>query len=98
VRPATSPLADERIGEGEREAISLAAELGVLLLADDHAARLAASRRGVAVTGTVGVLERAAAQGLLSLPDALENLRGTTFRISDELIAAALQRERDRTS
>jgi predicted nucleic acid-binding protein len=51
----------ESIGEGEREAIALAEELRAdILLIDDRDGRTEAARRGVAVTGTLGVLRTAA--------------------------------------
>ena len=47
-----------RLGRGEAEAISLAMEVQAdLLLVDDRRARREAESRGLAVAGTVGVLE-----------------------------------------
>ena len=82
------------IGPGEAEAIALAKMLGATLLADDAEARMVATGLGVAVTGTVGVLERGAAAGLLQLPDALDRLRSTSFRLSAKLAQEALDRDR----
>ncbi|MFN0011005.1 MAG: DUF3368 domain-containing protein [Phycisphaerales bacterium] len=84
-------------GAGEREAISLALELNAsLLLVDDLKARQDAKRLGLAITGTLGVLERAAEQRLISLPEVVVALRRSDFRIADELLNAALERDRPR--
>ncbi len=84
-------------GAGEREAIGLAIELHAdLLLVDDRKARRAAIKRGLRITGTLGVLELAAAKGLIELPGALERLRQTDFMIGADLLAEALQRDSDR--
>jgi predicted nucleic acid-binding protein len=54
---------------GEQEAIVLAQELRAdILLVDDGKARDLAIQRGLRVMGTVGVLEQAAARGLVDLP------------------------------
>ncbi|MCA9774222.1 MAG: hypothetical protein KC466_17525, partial [Myxococcales bacterium] len=85
------------LGRGETEAISLAVESNAdRLIVDDLKARAAARSRGVVTVGTIAVLEVAAAQDLLSLPDAVRRLRATSFRASDALLAAALLRDRAR--
>ena len=82
---------------GETEAISLALELKAdLLLADDHKARRVAQERGITITGTIGVLELAAARHLLSLPDAFERIRKTDFRVAERILQEALQRNLNR--
>ena len=84
-----------RLGLGEREAIALACELkATQLLVDDRAARRIAVQRGLAITGTIGILEQAAEQGLVSLPGALQKLLRTNFRIDADVIREALQRDR----
>lgn len=84
------------LSEADREAISLARELQALLLMDDRRARRAALHHTVSTIGTLGILEAAAAKGLISLPEALERLRTTSMFISDELLAQALQRDSKR--
>ena len=85
-----SPMAVENISgldEGERAAISLARELNAeLLLIDEVKGRRAAADRKIAITGTVGVLERAAGMKLLSLKDAFERVKKTDFWISHKLL------------
>jgi predicted nucleic acid-binding protein len=76
---------------GEREAICLAEELhAAAVLMDEKKGRAIARQRGLAVVGTIGILEKAASLQLLDLETALASLRRTTFFSSDELIQAAL--------
>ena len=83
------------VGAGEREAIALAQELHVpLLLMDDPAGREEATRRALRTTGTLGVLEQAAIDGLLDLPTVLTQLlTTTTFRARAALIQDLLARD-----
>jgi len=75
------------VDPGEQEAISLARELKAdLLLVDDRKARRAAQGQGLAIAGTLSVLERAAQQGILHLGEALTRIRATDFSISDRLL------------
>jgi predicted nucleic acid-binding protein len=84
----------DRLGAGEREAILLAQELQAdFLPIDEDDGRRAARSRALTVTGTLGVLERAAERGLLDLPGTLARLLTTTFRVRDELIQAMLARD-----
>jgi predicted nucleic acid-binding protein len=85
---------------GEAEAISLALELKAdLLLADDRKARRLARDRGLAITGAVGVLELAAARDLITLKDAFDRLLQTDFRVANQILQEALERDsRRRTS
>ena len=82
------------LGAGEREAILLAQELWAdVLLIDEEDGRQAARSRALTVTGTLGVLERAAERGLLDLPSTLARLLTTSFRVRDELIQGMLARD-----
>ncbi len=81
----------QQIDPGERAAILLAEEEpDVLLLIDDAAGRLEASRRHIPNTGTLGVLRAAAMRDLLDLPEALIRLGATNFRVSQSLIDALI--------
>jgi predicted nucleic acid-binding protein len=70
----------------EREAILLAVrEEDSLLLIDERAGRAVARKRGLAVTGTIGVLGAAAQKGLIDPAQAVRDLREATFRASVDL-------------
>jgi predicted nucleic acid-binding protein len=90
--PKTVNLALD-VDAGELEAICLAQEIHAdAVLMDDRAGRNAAIHCGLAVVGTIGLLEQAAARGLIELPQAMERLRKTNARLDAELIHAALAR------
>jgi predicted nucleic acid-binding protein len=63
---------------------------------DDRAGVVAARALGFAVVGTLGVLDAAARRGLVDLAEALERLRKTTFRRTEELFDAMLKRHKSR--
>ena len=76
---------------GERAAIGRALAIGAALLADDRAARRHAARRGLAVTGTLGVLVLAKRAGLLpAVKPAIEFLRAGGHYFGATSIVAAL--------
>ena len=62
-----------------------------LLLIDDVRGRKAAGHRRIDFTGTIGVLELAADQGLLDLEDAFARLKNTDFWISPRLLDERLK-------
>ena len=77
---------------GELAAISLAQELKAdLLLIDELRGRQAAADRHIPFTGTIGVLEFAADQGLLDLQHAFMRVKETDFWISHELLDERLK-------
>ena len=77
---------------GEKEAIMLAQEISAdLLLVDDWQARLAAINLGIRITGTLGILDRAARENLIDLPETLNALQNTNFHISSDLIRKLLE-------
>jgi len=84
-----STHADEALSDldrGEREAILLALESGVdTVLMDELEGRREAMRRNLRVTGTLGILEKAAQRGWIDFHDALRRLDMTNFRLSSEL-------------
>ena len=83
-----------RLGPGESEAIALAQQLGAdVLLMDERDGSAVARQLGLAIVGTLGVLELAAEKGLLSFPAAIAALRRTTFRAPEKLIAEMLRRD-----
>jgi predicted nucleic acid-binding protein len=82
---------------GEGAAIAMAEmESDVLLLIDESAGRLEASRRGIPNTGTLGVLRAAAMERLIDLPSVLDRLSTTNFRVSKALLFDLLAEDADR--
>lgn len=76
---------------GEAAAISLAMEHASRLLIDEKAGRKVAAAQGVAVIGTVGVLEEAAERGYLDLADAFHQLKSTNFRFPEAALDFILE-------
>lgn len=66
------------------------------MLLDQHEGRKIASERGLAVAGTIAVLEQTAARELIELPEVLCRFIATNFRIAPEVIEDALERDRVR--
>lgn len=76
-----------RLHPGEREAILLAQRREAsLVLLDEKAAREAAVRMGLRVTGLLGVLDEAAKRGLLDRKVTASRLQATSFRVSPRLL------------
>lgn len=86
-KPAGMIAEQPELSRADRAAVSIARELHALLLVDDRRARCAASEHAVQTIGTLGILEAAAAKGLISLPLALGKLQATSMFISDDLVA-----------
>jgi predicted nucleic acid-binding protein len=85
------------VDAGELEAICLAQEIkAAAVLMDDRAGRNAAIHCGLAVIGTIGLLEQASAQGLLDLQRVMERLQQTNARLDPALLHSALERDRAR--
>jgi predicted nucleic acid-binding protein len=88
---------DAVLDEGERAAIALATSIGAdLILMDDRAGVAVAYRRGLAVTGTLGVLDLAARRGLIDLATTVARLKATNFRYPPEVIEALLAQHREK--
>jgi predicted nucleic acid-binding protein len=86
--PAAAALQiPDTLGEGERHAIALALDSGAdLLLVDDRTAAREARRLGFTVTGTLGILVRAAEIDLLDLHSAVQRLETTNFRVHPKIL------------
>jgi uncharacterized protein len=85
-------LAESELGSGEIEAIALAVDHGCGILIDDKQGRKVAVALRLQVIGTVGVLVIAKNRGLVSsLKPLLEELRESGYRLSGQLIEAALR-------
>jgi predicted nucleic acid-binding protein len=91
-----SPLDTElsNLDTGEAQAIALALERRAdLPLIDERDGTATALARGVTVTGTLGVLDRAAKLGLVDLPAAFTRLCQTTFRCPVRLLITLLEQD-----
>jgi hypothetical protein len=86
----TGHLADPSSGildAGEAAAIALALEFHAdWLLMDDEEGVMAARGKGLEVTGTLGVLSRAAQRHLLNLAEAFDRLKHTNFRFRQDIM------------
>src|SRR4051812_34844165 len=61
------------LGSGEREAIALAEQLHAeVVLIDETRGRRVARQRGLLITGTIGVLDKASATGLIDIAEAVD--------------------------
>jgi predicted nucleic acid-binding protein len=83
------------LDEGETAAIALAEFLRAdLLLIDERDGYRVARRKGLSVTGTLGVLDLAAEHGLIDFAQAITTLEQTTFRRPAALLEALLKKHR----
>jgi predicted nucleic acid-binding protein len=97
-RPREVGRSSVPLGAGELEAIALAEELRAdALLIDDWDGRQEALRRHLNVLGTLRVLADASADGIADLRVAVDRLRQTTFRASEELFQWLLAREKPKS-
>lgn len=89
---ATVRTLPRALGDGEREAIVLAQELGAVLVVDDPGARDTAARHGIPFLGSLGILREAKLQGIIAaVKPHLDALRQHHFRLSDTLYQTFLQ-------
>jgi predicted nucleic acid-binding protein len=101
VRQANLSLytSQKRIGAGEREAFALALELKAdAVLLDDKGAMVEAKRLSLVTIRTFDILERAAKENLLDLPETIDLIKRTSFRlppakIIDEILVRDQQRK-----
>jgi predicted nucleic acid-binding protein len=85
----------EELDAGERAAISVAEERGVVLLTDDLAAREAACDAGVEVRGSIGVISLGFGRGLLDRDEAASRMRalqrGTSLFVTEAVVECGIQ-------
>jgi len=85
-----SRIGAEELDAGERAALAIADERGIVLLTDDLAARKAASDADVEVHGSIGVIALGYSRGLLDRDEAASRMRALqhetskSVRISEE--------------
>jgi len=97
VTPVAQTQEVRGLHKGETEALQLALERRAsAVLMDDMDGRAAASRLGIPAIFTVAILELAAEKNLIELPTAIARLKGTSFFVSQEILDAALERDRQR--
>jgi len=97
VQKPTTLNPDLDVDAGELEAICLAQEIrAAAVLMDDRAGRIVAQSCGLAVVGTVGLLERASERGLVDFPSIIARLQQTNARLDAKLVSAALKRDQAR--
>lgn len=91
--PASMPDITERIDAGEASVIGLALEIGdAEVVLDDLKARMAATRLGLRVAGTVALVLRAKFEGRIDkIAPVLDSLARDGFRMSDSLRTGALE-------
>jgi predicted nucleic acid-binding protein len=83
----------QTLDDGEKSALTLGVTLGAdLILIDDRKGAAVARKKGFEITGTLGLLTRAAERGLLDLADALALLKRTNFHYRQELLDDVLKK------
>lgn len=93
--PDVTDSALAELDPGERAAIALALTIRAdAVLMDDRAGVRAALAKGLAVLGTIGVLDRAAQRRLVDLEAAFTRLRATNFRYPATLLETLLEEHR----
>jgi predicted nucleic acid-binding protein len=92
LQPSTHLILPQ-LDAGESEAIALACEVQAeVLLIDDQAGRQEALRRGLRVAGTLSILDEGDLAGLVVFDEAVAQLRKTSFRVSQAVLAEIRQR------
>jgi predicted nucleic acid-binding protein len=90
-----SRVGAEELDAGERAAIAVAKEQGVVLLTDDLAARQAASDTGVEVHGSIGVIALGYGRGLLDRDEAASRMRAlqreTSLFVTEAVVERGIQ-------
>ena len=90
-----SRVGTEELDAGERAAIAVAKERGVVLLTDDLAARETASDAGVEVRGSIGVIALGYGRGLLDRDEAASRMRAlqreTSLFVTETVVERGIQ-------
>jgi predicted nucleic acid-binding protein len=95
VKADESRVGAEELDAGERAAIAVAEEQGVVLLTDDLAARETASDAGVEVRGSIGVIALGYGHGLLDRDEAASRMRTlqreTSLFVTEAVVERGIQ-------
>jgi predicted nucleic acid-binding protein len=90
-----SRVETEELDAGERAAIAVAKERGVVLLTDDLAAREAASSADIEVRGSIGVIALGYGRGLLDRDEAASRMRAlqreTSLFVTDAVVERGIR-------
>ena len=80
-----------QVDKGEASAIALAIEITpCILIVDDYKARKVATKLGIKITGTIGIIVKAKLNGIFpSIKPYINKIKETNFRLSDELVQLA---------
>ena len=90
-------IAGKTLDAGERAVLSLTGAMRAsLVLMDDRSGVAESRRRGFASIGTLGILDLAAARGLVRLSDAFRQLRAANFRYPEDVMNALLAHYSDK--
>ena len=93
----TSTVLPGNLGLGERAVIILAFKLNAdLVLIDDRAAAAEAAKLGLRVTGTLGIFDQAAKDGLIDFASTVRRLQSTNFRVAPAVIDHLLREHAER--
>lgn len=78
----------------DREAILLYSDLNAdLIIIDDNNARKEAMKRGLRITGLIGILARAKENGILpAVRPVVQELEAASFYISEDILIALYER------
>ena len=93
-QPIPEPLQKSGLGDGEKEAITLALEINAdLLLIDEWAGRKVATQLGLKITGTLGLLLVSKQRGLISeVKPFVEQLLQLGFYADEDLVRLVLRK------
>ena len=84
------------LGQWRKRSDCLAEQLHAdVILIDETRGRRVARQRGLLITGTIGVLDKAAEMGLIDIDDAVDRLKRTTFRASAALFQKLNELKKD---
>ena len=93
IRSPQTILPLPQLDAGEAAAISLAVETSSILLIDEQDGRAAALAHGLEIVGAIGVLERAANEGLIAdLQQVHQKIRTLRFHVADAILNRSLAR------
>jgi predicted nucleic acid-binding protein len=82
----SSQILNTTLDPGESEAISLALEIGSIVILDERHGRRIAQSLGIGVIGTLGILLKSKQRGFIaSVKPYIDQLMAYDFRISDDL-------------